>query len=168
MTAPTSRKLTPKQETFCLAYMETGNASEAYRSAYDVDEDAKPEGVHVDASKLLADLKGVLRIADLKAKAATEATLDRAWALGRLMRNADDAREAGDFTASNKALELLGKTNELAMFTEQSATTVNVKEQAAEFRELLPATARWLAEITTRGNADKIECQARVAEAADH
>ena len=29
--------LTPKQEAFCLAYMETGNASEAYRRAYDAD-----------------------------------------------------------------------------------------------------------------------------------
>lgn len=28
--------LTPKQENFCLAYLETGNASEAYRRAYDV------------------------------------------------------------------------------------------------------------------------------------
>lgn len=28
-------KLTPKQENFCLAYLETGNASEAYRRAYD-------------------------------------------------------------------------------------------------------------------------------------
>lgn len=26
--------LTPKQENFCLAYLETGNASEAYRRAY--------------------------------------------------------------------------------------------------------------------------------------
>ncbi|WP_311514794.1 LEM-3-like GIY-YIG domain-containing protein [Oligella urethralis] len=29
--APAARKLTPKQEAFCLAYIETGNASEAYR-----------------------------------------------------------------------------------------------------------------------------------------
>ena len=27
-------KLTPKQEAFILAYLETGNASEAYRRAY--------------------------------------------------------------------------------------------------------------------------------------
>ncbi|SQE31532.1 Terminase small subunit [Mannheimia haemolytica] len=28
-------ELTPKQEAFCLAYIETGNASEAYRQAYE-------------------------------------------------------------------------------------------------------------------------------------
>ena len=27
-------RLTPKQEAFCRAYVETGNASEAYRQAY--------------------------------------------------------------------------------------------------------------------------------------
>ena len=30
-------KLTPKQEAFVLAYIETGNASEAYRRAYNAE-----------------------------------------------------------------------------------------------------------------------------------
>lgn len=30
-----ARALTPKQEDFCIKYVETGNASEAYRQAYD-------------------------------------------------------------------------------------------------------------------------------------
>ena len=42
MTKPTT--LTPKQENFCLAYLETGNASEAYRRAYDV-ANMKPESI---------------------------------------------------------------------------------------------------------------------------
>ena len=29
-----TKKLTPKQEGFCLSYVETGNASEAYRLNY--------------------------------------------------------------------------------------------------------------------------------------
>lgn len=29
-------KLTPKEQKFCEVYIETGNASEAYRQAYDV------------------------------------------------------------------------------------------------------------------------------------
>ncbi|TIS17849.1 MAG: hypothetical protein E5X10_01890, partial [Mesorhizobium sp.] len=32
-------ELTQKQEAFCLAYVETGNASEAYRRSCDVGED---------------------------------------------------------------------------------------------------------------------------------
>ena len=57
--------MTPKQEAFCLAYIETGNASEAYRSAYNAAK-MKPESVNVGASKLLADPKIALRVAELK------------------------------------------------------------------------------------------------------
>ena len=39
-------KLTPKQERFCQVYIETGNASEAYRAAYNA-EKMKPESVAV-------------------------------------------------------------------------------------------------------------------------
>lgn len=45
-------KLTPKQENFCLAYLETGNASEAYRRAFN-SERMKPETITKRASELL-------------------------------------------------------------------------------------------------------------------
>lgn len=44
--------LTAKQEAFCLAYLETGNASEAYRQAYNA-ENMKPETVNRKAKELL-------------------------------------------------------------------------------------------------------------------
>jgi phage terminase small subunit len=40
--------LTVKQENFCLAYMETGNASEAYRRAYNAGK-MKPAVINVKA-----------------------------------------------------------------------------------------------------------------------
>jgi phage terminase small subunit len=46
--------LTPKQEAFCLAYIETGNASEAYRRSYNA-KNMKPETINKRASELLAD-----------------------------------------------------------------------------------------------------------------
>lgn len=58
--------LTPKQEAFCLAYVETGNASEAYRRAYNA-ENTKPDVVNVKASQLLAHGKISVRVAELKA-----------------------------------------------------------------------------------------------------
>ena len=120
-------KLTPKQEAFALAYIETGNASEAYRRAYDVSPDCKPNTVEKRACELIRDGKVAGRIAELQDRAATKAVLSRTWVLSRLMSNADTAAKAGDFTASNKALELLGKTDELAMFVEkvESKTTVS-------------------------------------------
>ena len=58
-------KLTAKQEAFCLAYIETNNASEAYRRAYDSSK-MKPESVNESASRLLADVKITARVAELR------------------------------------------------------------------------------------------------------
>lgn len=57
--------LTPKQEAFCQAYIETGNASEAYRTAYAADK-MKPETVHVKANELLKNGKVTVRIGELQ------------------------------------------------------------------------------------------------------
>ena len=57
--------LTPKQEAFTLKYVECGNASEAYRHAYDVGEDTKPETIWKEAHTLLADPKVARRVLEL-------------------------------------------------------------------------------------------------------
>ena len=51
-------KLTPKQEKFCQVYIETGNASEAYRQAYNA-EKMRPDTVNNKAYGLLQ--KGGIR-----------------------------------------------------------------------------------------------------------
>ena len=61
--------LTPKQEAFCQTYIETGNASEAYRRSYNASR-MKPESINVNACKLLADAKISQRVAELKAEHA--------------------------------------------------------------------------------------------------
>lgn len=53
-----SKPLTPRQEAFCNKYLETGNASEAYRYAYSTDR-MKPETINNAAYKLLQ--KGEIR-----------------------------------------------------------------------------------------------------------
>ncbi len=59
--------MSPKQETFCQAYLELGNASAAYRLAYNVAKNTKPESVWESASKLLSNPKVASRIAELQA-----------------------------------------------------------------------------------------------------
>lgn len=59
--------LTPKQEAFALKYVELGNASEAYRQAYNTDE-MKPETVHRKANELMSNGKITARIDELKAE----------------------------------------------------------------------------------------------------
>ena len=61
-----STKLTAKQEAFCLAYLKSSNASEAYRQAYDT-KGASPNCVEVNACRLLKNTKVALRIAQLRA-----------------------------------------------------------------------------------------------------
>lgn len=56
--------LTPKQEKFAQLYVELGNASEAYRVAYN--SKAKAESVHVNASKVLSDARVSLRVKELR------------------------------------------------------------------------------------------------------
>jgi len=65
--------LTPKQEAFALAYVETGNASEAYRRSYDA-ENMKPESIWVEACRTLGDPNVGLRVSELQT-AARERTL---------------------------------------------------------------------------------------------
>lgn len=69
--------LTLKQEDFCRSYTEHGNASEAYRVAYDAGR-AKPETINRSAKALMDDPKIAARIAELRADAAkrNEITVD--------------------------------------------------------------------------------------------
>ena len=59
------RPLTPKQEAFCHKYVECGNASEAYRFAYDAEGTSLP-AIHVAASRLLSSAKVALRVSQLE------------------------------------------------------------------------------------------------------
>jgi phage terminase small subunit len=57
--------LTPKQEAFCLAYVETGSSADSYRAAYDTAA-MKPTTVRVKASELLADPGVAARVKELR------------------------------------------------------------------------------------------------------
>ena len=63
------KQITPKQDAFALAFFETGNATEAYRRAYDVGETAKDNWIHVEACQLLDNPKVALRLNELKEQA---------------------------------------------------------------------------------------------------
>lgn len=75
--------LTPKQEAFCLAYLKTGNASEAYRQVYAAT-NMKPATINVKASELLSNGKVTVRLAELNQSAVTDSVMTRQRALERL------------------------------------------------------------------------------------
>ena len=59
-------KLTEKQEAFCRAYIECGNASEAYRTAYDA-ENMKGGTINKKSSELMANGHIAARLEELRA-----------------------------------------------------------------------------------------------------
>lgn len=106
-----AQKLTIKQENFCLAYVETGNASEAYRRSYDV-ENTSPAVINVHACNLLKNDKIGLRINELRSSVMERhkitvddllAELDEARAIGR-----DTGKAAPMVAATMGKAKLLG------------------------------------------------------------
>lgn len=94
--------LTPKQESFAQLYVELGSAAEAYRRAYD--SQAKPESVHVSASRLANDPKVSLRIQEIRDRLAELAIWKRIDSLKTLAGIATNGDKDSDKVAAVKAI----------------------------------------------------------------
>lgn len=62
------KSLTAKQEAFCFAFIELGNQTAAYRQAYDIGENTKPETVWNDAYKMMQNPEVSARIDELRSQ----------------------------------------------------------------------------------------------------
>lgn len=87
--------LTLQQEAFCNAYLELGNASDAYRKAYENCKKWEPQSVHVAASKLLSVSKVSLRISALRADLAKDNKISLQTVLDELIQSANRSKEVG-------------------------------------------------------------------------
>tara|TARA_R100001443_G_C3275961_1_gene159167 strand:- start:170 stop:640 length:471 start_codon:yes stop_codon:yes gene_type:complete len=72
-----TKKLTPKQRKFAEEYVITGNASEAYRRAYDVSETTSNEVIAVKASELLSNGNISVRVSELQKQEAESFQITR-------------------------------------------------------------------------------------------
>jgi len=109
--------LTVKQENFCLAYMETGNASEAYRRAYDAG-NMSSNATHVAASRLMENPKVALRIEALRSKVEAKAllTIERLTTdLLRIAAKGEALGEAPGLSVSRASLMDAAKLNGLVV-----------------------------------------------------
>lgn len=77
------RNLTPKQERFALEYFKTGNASKAYRIAYDC-QNMAPETINRKALEVLENGMIAARIERLRAKAEAKGMRSKEEALEML------------------------------------------------------------------------------------
>lgn len=143
MTETTKTALTPKQQAFITAYLKTGNASEAYRKSYNA-VNMKDKTINRKAHDVLMHPKVKAALAKVEQKSIEAAVLTRQWVLERLMRNAlmalgeapitttttvdgvttTETITKVDHAAANKALELLGKVDNLGMFVTKKAITM--------------------------------------------
>ena len=114
-------KLTPKQERFCQVYIETGNASEAYRQAYNT-EKMKPESVNSKGYQLLQQVKITARLDELRAehKKRHEITVDT------LVAELEEARKLAFETdkAAAAVSATMGKAKLLGLVVEKQETNI--------------------------------------------
>lgn len=112
--------LTPKQEAFCLAYLETGNASEAYRRSYDAENMSDPV-VRNKASALLAKGDIRVRLDELREPVTKAAQLTLETHLADLKMLRDKALEAEQYSAAITAETNRGKA--AGLYTEKHELT---------------------------------------------
>ena len=114
-------KLTPKQEKFCQVYIETGNASEAYRQAYNT-EKMKPESVNSKGYQLLQQVQITARLDELRAehKKRHEITVDT------LVAELEEARKLAFETdkAAAAVQATMGKAKLLGLVVEKQETAI--------------------------------------------
>ena len=114
-------KLTPKQEAFAMAYVECGNASNAYRMAYDVNENTTDNTISVEASKLRNNPKITLRILELQELAQERHSITVDSLTDELENARKTAQEAGQ--ASAMVAATMGKAKLHGLLTEKAEIT---------------------------------------------
>lgn len=127
--------LTAKQESFALNYVQTGNASEAYRRAYDVSPDTKPETIWSEASRVLADPRVSARVKELQEEAravcmVSIGTLTRELELARALAM-DDPKGAGSAVSAIMGKAKLHKLLDEDKADNSVAVTVVISSQDA-------------------------------------
>ena len=126
-----AENLTPKQERFAQVYVETSNASEAYRQAYDVSPDTLPKTVWEEASVTLANPKVAARVMELQ-EAAREAHAVTVQSIAdELAEDRQLAHTAGQAGAAVSAS--MGKAKLYGLITDKSETKLGATDEFAAF-----------------------------------
>jgi len=97
--------MTPKQEAFAHAYVETGNASEAYRRAYQAS-NMSNDAIKVEACRLLASPNVALTVEKLK----EDATQRHRLTVDDLLRELEEARVAASEQERPQASAMVAAT----------------------------------------------------------
>jgi phage terminase small subunit len=121
--------LTPKQEKFAQKYVETGNASEAYRQSYNA-ENMKPEVIAVKACELLKSGNVSVKVEELQLahRERHDVTVDS------LTTKASEvfagAMEAQQYGAARGALDLQAKLH--GLITNKQDVKIGMSDERAD------------------------------------
>lgn len=122
--------LTQKQEAFCIAYIETGNASEAYRRSYAADKMAEST-IWRKAKEVLDNGKVAARIAELRAPAVKNAQITLEQHLNDLKRLRDLAESNEKYGPAIQAEMARGKASGLYVDKVEVSLTDGLAERLA-------------------------------------
>ena len=92
-------KLTSKQENFCHAFIELGNASDAYRACYDIGQ-MKPATINRSAKELIDNPKITARIEELRAPVVERVRITLESHLDEMQRLKDLALQKDNINAA--------------------------------------------------------------------
>jgi phage terminase small subunit len=135
MTTKSRRPLSEKQQLFVLAYVETGNASEAYRRAYNCAEGRSATSIGVAAHRLLKNPKIASQV-QTKDK-AKQAKVEEAKAAGNISPLVDQVREAHARRHEITIDDLIAEFDELRLLAIKNGQTSAAVAATAEKRRLL-------------------------------
>lgn len=127
-------KLTQKQESFCVKYVETGNAAEAYRQSYDA-AGMTDNSIYVAACKLLDNPKVAQRLEEIRKPALEKAQLTLEQHLDDLRRLRDLAEASEKYGPAIQAEVARGKASGLYIEKVEANVTGNVVIQATPIDE---------------------------------
>lgn len=126
--------LTAKQEAFCIAYLETGNASEAYRRAYGAT-NMSPTTVNRKAKGLIDNGKIGARLHDLRAPAVKKAQITLEQHLRDLERLRNLAESSEKYGPAIQAEMARGKASGLYVDKVEMNLTGSLADRLARARK---------------------------------
>ena len=118
-------QLTPKQEAFAQAIVAGVSQSDAYRAAYKVRPNTKPESVNQNASRIMANVNIMSRVAELREPVAKKAQITLESHLDDLMRLRNMAAKEKQYSAAISAEIARGKAS--GVHVEKSEQTVSTR-----------------------------------------
>lgn len=134
MTRPTKRRFTDKMEAFCLAYMETGNATEAYRRSYNI-ENMIASSVGREAWIVLQKPQVQARIAELREvvmerhKITIDTLLAELEEARQKAMNADTPQASAAVAATMGKAKLLGLDKKIVEITGKNGGAIETSSK---------------------------------------